>query len=116
MSRLYSCKNDYHCENIKLQDSKKACIYSNNKCIETFKTCEYYEGNEKDICESIIPRNYRSYTHKCVYEDNKCTTKNILCFELKDIVEYKLERICEDLEVTDPNKHCIVYIDKCIKS
>ena len=59
---------------------------------------------------------FRDYMYKCVYEDNKWATKSRLCSEVKDIVEYKLEEICEVLEVTDPSKECIAYKDKCIES
>ena len=93
-------KREEYCNSIELQDSKKICLFSNNKCIETFKSCEEYEGDDikQDICESIIPTrekddfNFRDYIHKCVYENKKCVTKNILCSELNNIVGFKLEQ------------------------
>ena len=118
-------KSSDYCVSIELPDSKKTCIFTKNKCIETYKTCEEYEGKniKQDICESIIPTReqsnniyYRDYTHKCVFENKKCITKKILCSELKNVVENKLEKICEELEVTDTNKICIAFRDKCIES
>ena len=70
------------CNHIHLSDSKK-CYYYKSKCIEIPKSCEAYEGNDRLLCESIIPYKSGSETddeYQCVLEkDSKCTKKKKVC-------------------------------------
>ena len=63
----------------------KACIFFNSECIETYKTCQDYQGDNinQEICESIYPtsnkegKHYLDYESKCIYDTNskKCKTQ-----------------------------------------
>lgn len=120
--------DEYKCSYIELEDSKKACILYNKNCIETFKNCEDYTGNDVKQCESIIPliSDYGkdgkiyvdiNYEKKCVYENEKCITKDKYCSEYQATAENsKVEEICEELKLNDPNKICIFYENKCIET
>lgn len=50
-----SGRDELHCNLIKLTDEKKACVLWNNECKETYKSCEDYDGENQNICESILP-------------------------------------------------------------
>ena len=119
--------SEYNCYKIVLKDQLKICVLFNNSCVETFKTCEDYKGDdiEQNVCESIITTYYKDefyyldYKTKCVYEDNKCTTKQKNCSEFKLIKELGSKgniQLCEFLITNDKNKKCIFYIDGCIES
>ena len=47
-----SCKdyksgtNEKNCDGIVLKDPLKICVLYNNKCVETFKACEDYKGDD----------------------------------------------------------------------
>lgn len=117
--------SEVSCIEIHLQDPVKACVFSKNECIETYKICEDYNGNNKEICESIIPtyqkddRNYIRYKLKCVYENQQCKTKTKSCSEyiFDNTIGAKMNiETCYDLEINDKNKICFLYNDGCIES
>ena len=108
-----------------LNAPSKICVLYNNKCVETFKACEDYKGNNHNICESIISISYKDefyfirYSEKCIYEDNICKTKLKNCDEfifMKELSLKENEEIYEDLNTTDKNKKCFSYINRCIES
>ena len=72
-------KNELECEDAKPDDDTKECIYSDNKCIENYKQCEYYIGHVKKECEDIIQTN----GYKCIFENDLCKSIRKLCTEGK---------------------------------
>ena len=78
------------CGSLKSEDKNKKCSLVNNECISTYEECEEYEGNNQNICESIIPEDFPQY--KCVLENSKCIQK---------------ERVCSDFKFgSEPNYNC----------
>lgn len=121
----YKPGDEYSCEGIQLKNSLKACVYYEDKCIETYKTCEDYIGNNKEECESIFPNNHKdgfnfiNYRLKCIYENKKCITKTKSCSEHKfngSIHRKTNWEICQDLKVSDENKYCFLSKGGCIES
>lgn len=115
----YKLEGDkYSCVGIKLKDTKKVCVFIDNKCKETYKTCEDYDGNNKEMCQSIIPTyekdeiNWIDYESKCVLgENNKCVTTTRNCNEFLLSGE-----LCQDLTTNDENKVCFDYYGECIEN
>ena len=75
-------QNPVQCANIspKIKNNLiKYCVYINDKCKESYKSCEYVPTSFEDYtCESTVPENYLS--SYCVAESYlstryKCTTK-----------------------------------------
>ena len=114
---MTSC-NDYksgqsekYCTNIYLTDSTLKCAYINNKCIEQYKQCSDYNGNEKNICESIVVQNnpYR----KCILlHDQYCQENDRECSEYTGNSEFVCNYYFKSL---DPNKGCALIGGKCIE-
>ena len=58
-------------------DNSKRCALVNNRCIEQYQKCEDYNGNDKKICESIVPGEvdddyfYEEVNTKCVFKEGK---------------------------------------------
>ena len=74
-------------ESIILENNAKRCFYYNNNCIEEYKSCNDYKGNDKNICESILIFDYNNkidVTKKCVYKDNQCIKESKLCSEFQN--------------------------------
>ena len=105
------------CESIKLNDEKKTCVMLNGECLETYKTCESYEGDDQKTCESIYPTYYKDDIYRFDY-DTKCVLKNKKC---EKIERYCSEFIyngkyCNGLKVKEENKICFDYKGNCIES
>ena len=50
----------------------KICKYAGSKCVEDYKDCDAYVGDDKETCESIIGKDY-----KCILEkDFDCIKKH----------------------------------------
>ena len=104
--------NDYDiCENELISsDENKKCFMENGKCIAKYIFCTSYEGNDKAICESIIPFKDKEtslkYSHKCVFDNNKCVMKEKECKEAKSFEECKLIQPAI-------NKKCIYQNNEC---
>lgn len=60
------------CEPIILDETNKYCLLLNNSCIEQYKKCENYKGNNKTECESIFPSNRSDI---CLFINNECIQK-----------------------------------------
>ena len=60
------------CSYIQLEDLSKAWIFFNNECIETYKTCEDYQGDniKKEICESIYTTREKKRIHSLDLNQN----------------------------------------------
>ena len=87
------------CTKAKPTDSKRECIYHNSKCIENYKACEDYEGNNKLICENIVQFNGK----KCVFDSVKCKSYQKICEEAENEAECKL---IEKTGVSNPDRIC----------
>ena len=85
--------NSEICNQLSTEDSSKSCIFYINKCIETYANCkDYKETVKKDICESIIPKNY--IRTKCVYSNGKCVDQEKKCDEYNiNLLKNKCENI-----------------------
>ena len=100
----------YSCKDINTGDESKKCSFYNNKCVNTYKSCEDYKDNiQKDICESITIENYPD--KKCIFENNKCIEKERTCSEFKTGKEAISN--CHSLHPNDANKICIFKNNKC---
>ena len=112
-----------YCSYIVLEDSAKTCLFHNNVCIETYKTCEDYLGNEKEICESILPTygkdemHFLDYESKCVFDEEKksCKTEVRYCDEAFKI-QNLYGKFCDSISPRDENKICLSYKNKCIET
>ena len=79
--------NPSDCTLLKSSNEHKHCYYLGGECIEYYDSCEDYEGNNKDECESIKPLRSDKLafdeTKNCTYDaratENKCKTKDIMC-------------------------------------
>ena len=135
------------CENIKLSDENKKCIYirETDNCIETeiYTACDQYNGTDKFVCESIKSPTTNSY---CVFDsDSICKEREFPCseayikedclFYAKPVDSRKVcvfndgtchevyakcedyigtdEEECEDLELYN-GKKCIYESNRCI--
>ena len=87
------------CNKAKPIDSKRECIYHDSRCIENYKTCEDYEGNNKLICEKIVQFNGK----KCVFDSVKCKSYQKICEEAENEAECKL---IEKTGVSNPDRIC----------
>lgn len=96
---------------------KKTCVIYKGECLETYKTCENYKGNDQKICESIYPTYYKDdtywieYDSKCILNNKKCEKSERFCSEFIYNGKY-----CDDLKTKDENKICFHYKGNCIES
>ena len=110
------------CANAKPSDDKKECIFYNGNCIENYKTCEDYQGNNKLICERIFQFNGK----KCVFDSAKCKSYKKICEEAENEEECKLiektgvsnvDRICyfglNPLDATPSTPRCFENYKYC---
>ena len=74
------------CKIAKPIDDKKECVYYGGTCIEQYKKCEDYTGNNLQTCESIALYNGK----KCVLDSTGCKSYNKICTEAVDEDECKL--------------------------
>jgi len=96
-------------------DSPKRCLFVNNACIETYKTCENYEYNEElsdqknnDTCHGIILGD--SLKECYLGEDKKCTEFYKPCSKLsKDICNSQFFGV-------DSPKRCLFVNNDCIET
>lgn len=104
--------SEEQCKNIKPSDSKKECIYYDGNCIENYKTCEDYEGNNKLICERI----YQFNGKKCLFDSAKCKSYQKICEEAENEEECKL---IEKTGVSNPDRICSfdsAFTPKCYEN
>ena len=101
-------QSDYYsseiCSELSTEVSSKSCIFYNNKCLETYTNCEdYNEAVNKDICESIIPKNY--INTKCVYSNGECVEQRKKCDE------YNINLLINKCENISPGftKKCVYF-------
>lgn len=101
---------------------KKTCYFDNdNICQTKYYACEAYTEKDEATCENIILYNeddYRNYSLKWEYENEKCVTKPRKCEEYDTIPNYSrlgVEFICDRIQPTDKSKRCFYYDNKCIE-
>ena len=108
-----SGQNSYYCETIKLEDTKKHCVFYGNKCLENYKDCT---DAKEDVCNSNIPYDIsdfqQKYHYKCFYDDkNKaCTKVQKTCSDYKEGEGYSY---CININLDDQNKECRVIDGQC---
>ena len=91
-------------------NDKMQCIFYNNKCWETYKKCEYYDGGDETTCENIIQINGK----KCYFTSKKCKSKNKICSQALTTEECHL---IAKKGVTDPDTRiCDMYNGDCVES
>ncbi len=58
IKKCEEAKDENECGTTTPTDTNKNCVFTNNKCVEQYKTCEVYNGIngtiDKEVCESII--------------------------------------------------------------
>ena len=73
-SKLRNCKDekdDEICNKMVLSDDKR-CLWDGDSCVEFYKDCENYKGDNRETCEKIQP-------FKSMYEiddDYECVFEN----------------------------------------
>lgn len=83
----------------------KICKYAGSKCVEDYKDCDAYVGDDKETCESIIGKDY-----KCILEkDFDCIKKTLTCSEAKNSVQ------CQSAVAVDSGKRCLFYNGICFE-
>ena len=106
---------DYICTSIKPKNENKYCAYTNKGCQEHYIECEKYEGKNKAECESIIVKNNiitNPHITKCVFENNKCVSKNKICSDYK---QGQHPDFCENIELSNKEKHCAFINNQCLE-
>ena len=96
-------KTRARCEMIKLTDANKECVYivEDDICKERsiYQSCEAYEEDDKNICESILSPTTNRY---CILDkDSKCKERIFNCSDVEgetDCLNYA--------KATDENKVC----------
>ena len=82
----------------------------NSECKPHYYNCSDYEGQDKNICESIELENPFKY---CLYTEGKgCEEKDktgLTCNSYTGSVSY----YCEQIELEDGKKNCAFYGNKC---
>jgi len=105
--RTFPCTEAYNKEDClfyaKPVDSTKRCVYYNDACHEIYQRCEDYTGNNADECEDLELYNGK----KCVFESDRCRSKDKICEEALNSDECKL---ISKTGVSDPNKKVCDYI------
>jgi hypothetical protein len=90
------------CAKAKAKSDKKECIYTDGQCIENYKKCEDYIGNNMATCEAIIQFNGK----KCVFDSTGCKSYNKICSEATSVEECLL---IAKTGVTDPERRVCDY-------
>ena len=90
------------CAKAKAKSDKKECIYTGGQCIENYKKCEDYIGNNMATCEAIIQFNGK----KCVFDSTGCKSYNKVCSEATSVEECLL---IAKTGVTDPERRVCDY-------
>ena len=100
-------------------DEKKMCVFVDNKCIEEYKSCEDYDGEEtksKDVCESIILFNTDlniDYTKQCVFNEDTCEEKNLN--ECSDYISGKNKLYCTSINLSKDKRKCAFNNNNCVE-
>ena len=94
--------NINECAKAKAKSDKKECIFTDGQCIENYKTCEDYVGNNMATCEGIIQFNGK----KCVFDSTGCKPYNKICSEATSVEECLL---IAKTGVTDPERKVCDY-------
>ena len=98
-----------HCFNIPLSNEKKYCtLNEKNECVEQYKECSDYKGNDKTICESNISYDLR----KCSYDNGSCNVLKEGCSFYKNFLE---RDECEKNNEFLNYKKCIFSDYQCIE-
>lgn len=87
-------------------NSTHNCFYYDNKCIANYKKCSYYDGQDEEICNSIITLNKWK---KCIMKDGVCTEVPKSSCEEYD----KNYEKCESFYDSTDAKICVLVNDKC---
>ena len=100
----------------KSYDENKKCFYENDKCVSKYIYCEGYTGNDRTICESIIPydkSNGKSLedNYKCIMETDGCKMTEIPCKDAKTSAECSFR----NEHLLDNNKKCVYINDECLE-
>lgn len=110
-------KKESTCNSHALSDTKKKCIFKEDKCIEEFKNCDEYNSSDKskmtqNDCESITPIYTDGKVYKCVYKEID-SIKSCEKQELTKCEDYlgDNEDICKSYPVNDTDLYTCVFVD-----
>ena len=106
-----SGQSEEYCININLSDSNLKCAFINNICIEQYKQCTDYSGNEKNVCESIVVKN-NPYKKCTLVHDQDCQERFKQCSEYTGNSARECTYYYFPL---DTNKICAFIGGKCIE-
>ena len=115
--------DEIFCSKLSTKDPYKKCFFFDNKCIEDYAYCEDYSfySDEilKDICESIIPLDYKNT--KCIFNNGESLSEKKLCnYYNSDLIKNQCENISPDIDkkceynkgnCNKKNKYCSEIID-----
>lgn len=98
------------CESITYSDYH--CMYSDNKCIESYTTCTQYNPQSNFVdstCKEIIP----NWQQKCIVEIQADGTKKCVVAD-RECKDHTINDSCVNLKA-DNDKRCVLINDKCIE-
>ena len=127
--RAFLCSEVFDEENClyyaKASINNKRCAYDSSRidpCYEEYIKCEDYLGNDSTICTEIKLYDGK----KCVFESDRCRTKNKTCSEVTTKEECKMialsgssnpdKRVCDYFEedtFTPPREYCMETYKYC---
>ena len=105
-----------YCNNQKLENELKRCLYKENSCIEVYKTCDDYNNDEEnedksdEDCTNIELADdpyYKCYIN--TENENKCEKKKKECSDILSS-EY-----CNNHALDNTHKKCLFIDDACIE-
>jgi len=93
--------DEIFCSKLSTEDRYKKCFFFENKCIEDYEYCEDYsyfsDEVQKDICESIIPLDYKNT--KCIFNNGECLSEKKLCnYYNSDLIKNQCENILPSVD------------------
>ena len=113
-------KNENECGAIQLTNTDKECVFTNDKCIEQYKTCSKYNAItgplDSNTCQSIIIKESEKYfTKKCVYTEGAGDTRTC-AEETRGCSDFKIEFYrseCSRITPIDQTKKCSFFNNAC---
>ena len=87
-----------------------SCHLVNNECKLYYPYCSDYEGNDKNVCESIELENPYKI---CSFTDNECVEKTKTGVTCKSFETGQDPDYCYKIELENEKKYCEFYDNKC---
>ena len=110
--RIFNCSEAFNEEDClyyaKPEDSRKICVYSDNKCREVYKNCEdYLPTDTATSCSSLTLYNGNQCYPESNSNTNRCRSRKKTCGSATNEDECK---IIAESGVSDPDKRVCDYV------